>query len=260
MDSIQKMNEALAYIEEHLTSELDYKQVAKIAHCSEYHFKRMFSLLVGIGLSDYVRRRRLSQAALELRNTELRILDIALNYGYDSADSFSRAFHAMHGILPSQARDGSQQIKSYPRLFFQFTVKGADEMNYRIIEKEAFHIIGFKKRVPVVFEGVNPDIADMATLLTPEIVAELKELSDSEPAGIISASTNFSEERMQGKGELDHYIGVPPPSEIQRNLKCWQWNRELGQYLKRKVHFLRPYSPFGAESTPNGSRHQATKR
>lgn len=208
MDSLKRMNDALGYIEEHLQDPINYQEVANIAHCSEYHFKRMFSFLAGIGLSEYVRRRRLSLAALELKNTQLRILDVAVKYGYDSADSFTRAFQAMHGILPSQARDGNFQIKSYPRLSFQLTIKGADEMNYRILEKETFHLIGFKKRVPMVFEGVNPDIADMTALLTPEIVAELKGLSDSEPQGIISASANFSEGRMEEKGELDHYIGV----------------------------------------------------
>lgn len=208
MDSLKWMNDALGYIEEHLQDPINYQEVAKIAHCSEYHFKRMFSFLSGIGLSEYVRRRRLSLAALELKNTQLRILDVAVQYGYDSADSFTRAFQAMHGILPSQARDGNFQIKSYPRLSFQLTIKGADEMNYRIVEKEAFQLIGFKKRVPIVFEGVNPDIADMTALLTPEIVAELKGLSDSEPQGIISASANFSEGRMEEKGELNHYIGV----------------------------------------------------
>lgn len=81
-------------------------------------------------------------------------------------------------------------------------------MNYRIVSKEAFQLVGFKKRVPLVFEGVNPDIADMATLLIPEIVAELKALSNIKPQGIISASTNFSDDRMEGRGELDHYIGV----------------------------------------------------
>lgn len=81
-------------------------------------------------------------------------------------------------------------------------------MNYRIVEKEAFNLVGFKKRVPIVFEGVNPEIAKMTELLTPEIIKELKGISNVEPRGIISASTNFSEGRMEEEGELDHYIGV----------------------------------------------------
>ena len=81
-------------------------------------------------------------------------------------------------------------------------------MNYRIVVKESFKIVGFRKRVPVIFEGVNPEIAKMTELLTPEVIRKLKAISNVEPTGIISASTNFSEGRMQGKGELDHYIGV----------------------------------------------------
>lgn len=81
-------------------------------------------------------------------------------------------------------------------------------MNYRIVEKESFNVVGLKKRVPVIFEGVNPEIAKMAEGLTPEIIQRLKEISNVEPRGIISASANFSEGRMEESGELDHYIGV----------------------------------------------------
>lgn len=86
-------------------------------------------------------------------------------------------------------------------------------MNYKIVEKQSFKIVGFKKRVSMVFKGINPEIADMTSLLTPEIIKQLKSISNVEPLGIISASTNFSEERMEGKGELDHYIGVASNSD-----------------------------------------------
>ena len=213
MDSLSRMNKALAYIEEHLTEEIDYREVAKIAHCSEYHFKRMFSFLSGIGLSEYIRRRRLTLAALDLKDTNLRIIDIAIKYGYDSADSFSRAFHSIHGILPSEARGENAQVKAFPRMTFQLSIKGGCEMNYRIVEKGPFKVVGFKKRVPIVFEGVNPEIAKMTELLTPEVVKQLKALSNVEPTGIISASVNFSEGRMEEKGMLDHYIGVATSSD-----------------------------------------------
>lgn len=86
-------------------------------------------------------------------------------------------------------------------------------MNYRIVEKEAFKLVGFKKRVPVIFKGVNPEIAKMTELLTPEVIKQLKVISNVEPTGIISASTNFSEGRMEERGELDHYIGVATSSD-----------------------------------------------
>lgn len=213
MDTLSNMNKALAYIEEHLTEEIDYSEVSKIAYCSEYHFKRMFSFLSGIGLSEYIRRRRLTLAALDLKDTHLRIIDVAVKYGYDSADSFSRVFHSMHGILPSEARSENTQLKAYPRMTFQLSIKGGCEMNYRIVEKGSFKLVGFKKRVAIVFEGVNPEIAKMTELLTPKVINELKALSNIEPKGIISASANFSAGRMEEKGELDHYIGVTTSSD-----------------------------------------------
>jgi len=208
MDSISYMNRAMSYIEDHLTDEIDYSEISRIAYCSEYHFRRMFSFLSGISLSEYIRRRRLTLAAPDLKDRDLRIIDVAVKYGYSSADSFTRAFHSMHGILPSEARNENIQLKAYPRMTFQLSIKGGCEMNYRIVEKEKFKLVGFKKRVPIVFQGVNPEIAKMTELLTPDVIKQLKSISNVEPIGIISASTNFSEERMEEAGELDHYIGV----------------------------------------------------
>ncbi len=213
MDSLSGLNKALAYIEEHLTEDIDYSEVSRIACCSEYHFKRMFSFLSGIGLSEYIRRRRLTLAAHDLKDPNLKVIDVANKYGYESADSFSRAFHSVHGVLPSEARSENTQLKAYPQMTFQLSIKGGCEMKYRIVEKGPFKIVGFKKRVPIIFEGVNPEIAKMTELLTPEIIKELKALSNVEPTGIISASTNFSEGRMEEKGELDHYIGVATTSD-----------------------------------------------
>lgn len=212
MDSISSMNNALAYIENHLAEDIDYSEIAKIAYCSEYHFKRMFSFLSGISLSEYVRRRRLTLAALDLKDKNFRIIDVAVKYGYSSADSFSRAFQIMHGILPSEARSENTKLKAYPKMTFQLSIKGGCEMNYRIVEKESFKLVGLKKRVQIIFNGVNPEIAKMYGLLTPTVIERLKALSNVEPTGILSASTNFSEERMEENGELDHYIGVATTS------------------------------------------------
>lgn len=212
MDSISGMNDALAYIENHLTEKIDYCEISKIANCSEYHFKRMFSFLSGIGLSEYIRIRRLTLAALYLKDKNFRIIDVAVKYGYSTADSFSRAFQTMHGILPSEVRSENTKLKAYPKMTFQLSIKGGYEMNYRVVEKESFKIVGFKKRIPIIFNGVNPEIAKMYGLLTPTTIEQLKVLSNVEPSGIISASTNFSEERMEESGALDHYIGVATTS------------------------------------------------
>ncbi|OAB33103.1 AraC family transcriptional regulator [Paenibacillus macquariensis] len=213
MNMLAQLNNSLSYIEENLTDRVDYQEAAKIACCSEYHFTRMFSFLAGITLSEYIRRRRLTLAALELSHSDIKIIDAAMKYGYTSPDSFTRAFQSMHGITPSEARIHGQSLKAFPRMTFQLTIKGGSEMNYRIEDKEAFRIVGIKKRVPIVFQGVNPEIASMFEGLTPEIIDKIKGFSNVQPSGLISASTNFSEGRMEEKGELDHYIGAATTNE-----------------------------------------------
>lgn len=218
MDSLKNMNGAIKFIEENLTNEIDFKEVARLAYCSEYHFKRMFSFLAGISLSEYIRRRRLTLAAFELKNNNIKVIDIAIKYGYSSPDSFARAFQHLHGITPSEARSNGHSLKAYPPMSFQLSIKGGSEMNYRIEEKEAFRIIGIKKRVPIIFNGVNPEIASMWKSLDEKTINELKNLSNVEPLGLLSASVNFSEGRLEEKGELDHYIGAATTRECPDNL------------------------------------------
>ncbi len=144
MDWLDKMNRAIDYIEQNLDGEIDMSVVAQLACCSLYNFQRMFSFITDIPLGEYIRRRRLSQAALSLRNGNVRVLDVALQYGYESPVSFTRAFQAMHGMTPSQARRDGVTLKAYPRISFQISIKGASEMNYRIETKEAFDIFGME--------------------------------------------------------------------------------------------------------------------
>ncbi|MES9739619.1 AraC family transcriptional regulator [Peribacillus frigoritolerans] len=213
MDSLKNMNGAIKFIEENLTNEIDFKEVARLANCSEYHFKRMFSFLAGISLSEYIRRRRLTLAAFELKDNNIKVIDIAIKYGYSSPDSFARAFQHLHGITPSEARSNGHSLKAFPPMSFQLSIKGGSEMNYRIEEKEAFQMVGIKKRVPIIFNGVNPEIASMWKSLDEKTINELKNLSNIEPLGLLSASANFSEGRLEEKGELDHYIGAATTRE-----------------------------------------------
>jgi len=141
------MNKAIGYIEDHITSEIDYAAAAQVACCSVYHFQRMFSFTLDVSLSEYVRRRRLTLAAFELQTSTIKVIDLALKYGYDSPEAFTRAFHNFHGTTPTNARNAGIKLKAYSRISFQIAVKGAAEMKYRIEEAKGFSIVGVQARV-----------------------------------------------------------------------------------------------------------------
>ena len=141
MDWIERLNDAVKYIEENLSSDIDYSLAAQRACCSLYHFQRMFSYISGIPLSEYVRRRKMSLAAADIIGGE-KIIDVAVKYGYSSPTAFNRAFKSVHGVAPSDARSCGTVLKSYPPLVFKITVKGVYEMNYRIEKKDAFRVVG----------------------------------------------------------------------------------------------------------------------
>jgi len=144
MDWLTKMNEAIDYIENNLLEDIDYSIVAQKACCSSYNFQRMFSFITDVSLAEYIRRRRLTQAALELQNSNTKVIDVALKYGYDSPVSFSRAFANIHGITPNEAKQSGAELKAYPKISFQISIKGEKEMNYRIETKEAFDVFGIE--------------------------------------------------------------------------------------------------------------------
>ncbi|UOE94801.1 AraC family transcriptional regulator [Alkalihalobacillus sp. LMS39] len=217
MDSLESMNGAINYIEENLIGEIDFQEVARMARCSEYHFKRMFSFLAGVSLSEYIRRRRLTLAAFDLKHGNEKVIDIALKYGYHSPDAFTRAFQSLHGVTPTEARRDFHSLKAYPKMTFQLTIKGGTEMNYKIVQKDAFRVVGWKNRVNLVPTGTNPEIAEMWESISDETYAQIEGLSELEPRGIINVCTNFSEERSQ-HGELDYYIAAATTKPCPDNL------------------------------------------
>lgn len=147
MDWLEKMNGALNYIEDNLLCEIDMTEAAKRACCSSFNFQRMFSFMMDVSLADYIRRRRLSLAAMELLCTEEKVIDVAIKYGYESPVSFARAFYAVHGANPSDVRKPGVKIKSYPRISFEITIKGVEAMNYRVEELGEFRLVGYKERM-----------------------------------------------------------------------------------------------------------------
>ncbi len=146
MDWIAGMQKAIDYIEANLTEEIDYEKVAAEGFSSSYHFQRIFSILCGYTLGEYIRLRRLSLAGAELAGGKEKVIDIALKYGYDSPDSFAKAFQKFHGITPSQARADGKMLKSFSRLSIKISLEGGNTMNYRIEEKPRIVLVGFKRR------------------------------------------------------------------------------------------------------------------
>ena len=159
MDWLTRMNAALAYVEENLDGEIDHEVLAKIACCSSSNFFRMFSFITDVSLSEYIRRRRLTLAALELQNSVIKVIDVAMKYGYESPVSFSRAFQALHGVTPSEARNDGVTLKAYPKMSFHISIKGEKEMDYRIENKEAFQVFGIED-VFKVESGISNDGGD----------------------------------------------------------------------------------------------------
>ncbi len=140
MDWSKGIQNAVDYIEAHITEELDYNMIAKQAACSQFYFQRIFCILCSMTLGEYIRGRRLTLAGNELSAKNSRVIDIALKYGYDSPESFTRAFQKFHGITPSQAKKGGA-LKSLSRVSVQIILKGGSIMDYKIVKKDSFTVL-----------------------------------------------------------------------------------------------------------------------
>ena len=136
---------AVEYIEENLTEELDIEDIAAKAYVSPFHFQRIFSVLCGMTVGDYIRCRRLTLAAQELSSSDIKVIDSAVKYGYDSPDSFARAFAKFHGISPSAAKERGASLKAFAPLRIKLTLEGGNFMEYRIVEKASFTVVGVSR-------------------------------------------------------------------------------------------------------------------
>ena len=146
MNWIQGIQRAIDYVEANITEELDFDDVARQAFSSPFHFQRVFSMLCVFSLGDYIRMRRLSLAGEELSRGNAKIIEIALKYGYDTPESFSRAFTRFHGIAPSEARRGGK-VRIFTPLSVKLTLTGGSKMDYRIEKRDAFQVVCKRKRV-----------------------------------------------------------------------------------------------------------------
>ena len=197
---------------ERLNDAIDYEQLGQIACCSSYHFQRMFTYMAGISLSEYIRRRKMSLAAVDLQGKSMKIIDVAGKYGYNSPTAFNRAFQSVHGIAPSAVKNGGVSVKSFPPIL----VKGVEEMNYRIETKDAFRIVGVS--VPL-----HKDIEKNFTVIPPKwqeismngTLQKLIGMMDTPPMGVLGISTCNETEpwryyiavsTSQAKNDLEEYI------------------------------------------------------
>ncbi|WFE38617.1 AraC family transcriptional regulator [Micromonospora sp. WMMD998] len=244
---LDRLNQAMDHLEQRLDQPLDVTELARIACVSEHHFRRLFSALAGIPLSEYVRRRRLTLAAADVLADRASLLDVAIRWGYGSNEAFARAFRAVHGVGPAQARRSGSVLRSQPRMSFRLVVEGSISMDYRIVTKDAFRLAGRKARVPLVHEGMNPHIVAFVKSVDPETARRIEALSDQEPRGIVNVSDDLAGSRAEGT-ELDYWHGVVTGAEVPDDLDSlpveagdWAVFRSSGafpqalQYLWRDV-------------------------
>ncbi len=196
MEWIKRLNDAVRYMEKHLTDEISYEQLGRIACCSSYHFQRMFTYMAGGPLSEYIRRRKMSLAAVDLKSGDAKVIDIAAKYGYRSPTAFNRAFQSVHGIAPSAVRNEGVSVKSFPPITFQITVSGAAELSYRVEQKEAFRIVGLSRPLEPEIEknfAVVPGLWQEAAMNG--TVERLAGMMDTAPMGILGVSVCSDEEQ-----------------------------------------------------------------
>ncbi|SMH51120.1 AraC family transcriptional regulator [Rathayibacter oskolensis] len=203
---MEALNGLVSEIEERLTEELDIGALASRLGTTEYHLRRLFSSLAGMPLSEYVRRRRMSVAAAEVLG-DGELLTIAVRYGYGSTEAFGRAFRSVHGVGPADVRRNGGPLRTQPRLRFRLTVEGNTTMDTRLTDHPAFRLIGHAARVPLIHEGVNPRIQEHIASLPAAEQLRLKELSDTEPAGLLQVSADVDPDYREGS-ELTYLHGV----------------------------------------------------
>lgn len=206
MDSVKLVQSAIDYIEAHLLEPFDFTAVAKAHFVSAYHFHRIFSLMTGISPSEYVRNRRLSMAGQALTHTDARVTDIALEFGYENSESFSKAFTRFHGMSPSQLRQTGGPLKLYHRLVIKLIVEGGMLMQYRIVEQDRFNLV-IKKRQFSSEETLKPENQDIALFWESAIedgtLERLKQLADNHDVyGVCSPVSQESQ-------VFDYGIGYP---------------------------------------------------
>lgn len=162
MEWIRQLQDALNYIEEHLLEDINYEDAARHVYMSGYHFHRTFSLMAGMIANEYIRLRRLSLAAQELQSTDISVIDAALKYGYDTPESFSKAFSRFHGVSPRQARLPGTPLRMFNPLTIKVTLEGGTIMDYRIVHMDRQRFLALVRVFPneIINDESNHSIPD----------------------------------------------------------------------------------------------------
>lgn len=203
---IALLNRLVELVEDSLDGDVDVEGLASSLGTTGYHLRRMFSSLAGMPLSEYVRRRRMALAAGDVLAGD-DLLGVAVRYGYGSTEAFGRAFRAVHGAGPGDVRRHGGPLRTQPQLRFRLTVEGNTPMDTRITERPAFRLVGHAARVPLIHQGVNPHIqAHIASLPATEH-ARLKDLGDTEPAGLLQVSADVDPDYTE-ESDLTYLHGV----------------------------------------------------
>lgn len=147
MEWTESISRAVRYMEENLTRELTIEEIAKQALVSPFYFQKGFAMLCGVTVGEYLKKRRLTLAAGELLSTNRKIIDIALQYGYDSPDSFTKAFFRFHGATPASVRKGGAMVRSFAPLKIKLILEGGCMMDYKIVKKDQFTLIGVSRKM-----------------------------------------------------------------------------------------------------------------
>lgn len=249
----ERMNRALDYIEENLDADIDLKKAAQLACCSTSNFSTMFLIATGIQLREYIRRRRLSLAALELQNSDTKIIDIAVKYGYSSPTAFNRAFQNQHKVSPQYARSRKIPLVTYPRLSIQINLKGDVEMKVRIEKKPAFTVVGIKKafRNDAVVNLI-PEFWDN----TPkETYDKLMALGNAEPKGFIGLCTDFD-----GSHKFYYYIAVATTQNAPEGFMNYTVPAATWAILEKDGDLMELNSRFWKEWLPSSGYRRAALR
>ena len=216
---IGTLNALVDLVEAGTADEVDVAGFARVHGTTEYHLRRMFSALAGMPLSEYVRRRRMTLAAAELAAGAPNVLDVAVRHGYGSIEAFGRAFRAVHGIGPVDARRDGGPLRTQPTLRFRLSVEGSIQMDVTITTTPELVLVGHAARVPLIHEGTNPHIQAHIASIAPQEHARLKALSDAQPAGILAVTGDIAPDAAEGT-ELTylHGVSVQPTTAVPGDL------------------------------------------